>query len=579
MSKFEILKNVGIEIVNSEEKLITSKKYGFKCSKGHLWESRLDNVLRSLKRESKGCPHCAKEITDQLSEKAVEKNLLSGHQIISYEVKQVKSDGTKERYYTVKCLNNHLYTKRTPALGEGCPKCSVGIFVGEERVRIIFETYFGKEFRKIRPEWLKNPNTQAKMEIDGYNQDLKIGFEYQGRQHYSSTTQFAGEQEKQLTRDKLKKSLCDKNNVKLYVIDQPSSYAEDKFTESVISQLEKQGLFIKKEMNFCFKKINNETSLKTKYEDFKKIVEEQNIKLVSKSLSTMEDELNFKCFNGHNFKMNGLKFKEIINGKKGRSYFCTNCNSGALIKNLITLESIKYFAKSLGFTLLSTKYTNVNDLMHWRCAHGHDVYKSYRQFQRNKTGNYCEECMKKTQITDYHLKSAVVSNETVHNVKPKILNSVATQFKTSSGEIIDLNVVKTFANSIGYQLVSTHYNNVNEKMHWKCNNSHDLHKSYRQFQRNKTGNYCEECIKEDPTRKVVNENSGKFKTSSGEEINLNTINDFAKSIGYQLISDVYKNVNEKMNWLCPNGHSVYKSYRQFQRNKTGNHCDECKKLS
>jgi ribosomal protein S27AE len=197
MSKLEILKNVGLEIVNNEEKLITSKKYDFKCSKGHIWNSRLDNVLRSLDRASKGCPTCAKEITDKLSEKAVEKNLIKGHKIVSYEIKQVKSDGTKERFYTVECPNNHLYEKRTPALREGCPKCSTGVFVGEERVKVIFETHFGKRFKKIRPEWLKNPNTQSKMEIDGYNEELKVGFEYQGRQHYSNNTQFAGEQENQ----------------------------------------------------------------------------------------------------------------------------------------------------------------------------------------------------------------------------------------------------------------------------------------------------------------------------------------------------------------------------------------------
>ena len=65
-----------------------------------------------------------------------------------------------------------------------------------------------------------------------------------------------------------------KNNVKLYIIDQPSSYAEDKFIENVIFQLEKQGLLISKEMQFCFKDINEDISLKNKYNEFKSIVEQ-----------------------------------------------------------------------------------------------------------------------------------------------------------------------------------------------------------------------------------------------------------------------------------------------------------------
>ena len=554
----EILSKYGVDLLTTQENFISSQsKYDLKCVNGHVWNARLSDVIsKGLTRESKGCPHCAKKITDKLSEIAVEKNLIAGHKILSYEIRKIKSDGTKERFYTVQCPNNHLYEKRTPTLKEGCPKCSTGVFVGEERVKIIFEKHFGKKFKKIRPEWLTNPNTQSKMEIDGYNEDLKIGFEYQGRQHHSNKTQFAGEYKEQSFRDELKKELCEQNNVTLYIVNQPNSYAEDKFTENVLLQLKEQGLIISEETNFCFKDINKDISLQNKYDEFKKLVNEQNINLVSTSLSTMEDELEFKCEKEHSFKMNCLKFKEIIKGKKGRNYICIECNDNVGVKEVINLETVKNFAQSINYQLLSTSYKAVNEPMDWICNNGHKITKNYRSFQRSKTKDYCEECAK--------------------SIK-KVHSNVETQFKTASGGVIDLKTVKEFANSIGYQLVSTNYHNVNEKMHWICNNGHNVHKSYRQFQRNQTGNYCEECLKENPSLKVKVVSSTQFKAKDGDIIDLNAVKGFAASIGFQLLADTYNNVNEKMHWICNNGHNVHKSYRQFQRNKTGNYCDECKK--
>lgn len=472
----KILMNNNIEFLNpNNSRISTQNKYNYKCSKGHIWSSRLSNLIyRSWNRESKGCPQCAKDITDQISKNAMEKNLLEKHKIISYKLKKVKSNGAKERFYQIECPYGHLYEKRTPSLKEGCPKCSIGVFVGEERVKIIFETYFGKNFKKIRPNWLVNPKTQSRLELDGYNKELKIAFEYQGRQHYSNNTQFASSYKEKFLRDEIKKELCKEHNVKLYILNQPPSYDIEKFTKSILYQLKEQGLIIPENINFSFKEINQDISLKKKYEEFKDLVEGYNIKLLSKTLSTMEDELEFQCEKNHLFKMNGVKFKEIIN-KNRTEHFCDKCTSkSGLKRSIFTIEDIKNFAKSIGFTLISNEYVSVNAPMQWKCHSGHILIKNYRQFQRNKTGNYCEECLK---------------------INPKLIvvNGVETRFKTKSGEVIDIDYVKDFANSIGFKLITTQYNNVNEKMHWICSNGHDVFKSYRQFQRNKTGKYCTEC--------------------------------------------------------------------------------------
>ena len=46
-----------------------------------------------------------------------------------------------------------------------------------------FEKIYNKKFAKCKPLWLKNQRG-SQLELDGYNDELKIAFEYQGRQHY-----------------------------------------------------------------------------------------------------------------------------------------------------------------------------------------------------------------------------------------------------------------------------------------------------------------------------------------------------------------------------------------------------------
>ena len=96
-----------------------------------------------------------------------------------------------------------------------------GLIGGENHVTQIFEQIYGKPFRKSRPKWLKFATTKRPLELDGYNEDLKIAFEYQGRQHMQRVPFFQKTQEdfdKQLDHDKLKVEGCLTQGVTLYVI-------------------------------------------------------------------------------------------------------------------------------------------------------------------------------------------------------------------------------------------------------------------------------------------------------------------------------------------------------------------------
>lgn len=92
----------------------------------------------------------------------------------------------------------------------------------EEQCRMIFEGLFpGHKFIKVRPKWLKNPLTGKLLELDGYNEKLKLAFEYNGYQHYIYPNKYHKTRDEfiaQKQRDIIKIELCDKQGVFLMTI-------------------------------------------------------------------------------------------------------------------------------------------------------------------------------------------------------------------------------------------------------------------------------------------------------------------------------------------------------------------------
>lgn len=92
---------------------------------------------------------------------------------------------------------------------------------GELECRKIMEKIFDAPFKKARPYFLKNPITGSNLEIDCYNEDYKIGVEYNGEQHYKYTPWFHKSKEDFYNtkyRDEIKKKLCKDNDIHLIVV-------------------------------------------------------------------------------------------------------------------------------------------------------------------------------------------------------------------------------------------------------------------------------------------------------------------------------------------------------------------------
>lgn len=115
---------------------------------------------------------------------------------------------------------NHEYettvTNRT-LHKSGCPYC---LYKTEDIIRRYFELLLNKKFIKTKPDWLINPKTNKRLELDGYCEELNLAFEYNGRQHYEAVEYWHRNQNLTDTQqhDKIKIEECKKRNINLIII-------------------------------------------------------------------------------------------------------------------------------------------------------------------------------------------------------------------------------------------------------------------------------------------------------------------------------------------------------------------------
>ena len=111
---------------------------------------------------------------------------------------------------------------------------------GESKCKEVLEKIFGKPFSSVRPNHLNNPVTKQNLELDCYNDELRLGCEYSGIQHYKYTPYFHKNYEafrNQQYRDYMKQQMCKDLNIRLIVV--PYTVKLDEIEDYIKKELKK----------------------------------------------------------------------------------------------------------------------------------------------------------------------------------------------------------------------------------------------------------------------------------------------------------------------------------------------------
>ncbi|MHB1909936.1 MAG: hypothetical protein ACYCQJ_13850 [Nitrososphaerales archaeon] len=191
----------------------------WECADNHHWFTSASNI-----KAGRWCHYCAGNSSDPEYHEA--------------ELDRICAEKGGKRHSSYinaidpmkwECRQNHHWVARSNDIKNGhwCPSCR--IFKNQETCKRIIEELIGRPFEhNKKPEFLRYL-TGKKLEIDIYLEDLKLGVEYNGVQHYMVIDHFYPNGEYDLIerqkRDRFKYERCVEEGIDLIVI--PYTYKTD----------------------------------------------------------------------------------------------------------------------------------------------------------------------------------------------------------------------------------------------------------------------------------------------------------------------------------------------------------------
>lgn len=289
----------------------------------------------------------------------------------------------------IECQDGHVFTITLSNLNlkRWCPDCNINL--GELITLNIFEYSFDKEFKKVRPDWLKYPNA-GNLELDGYNNQLNLAFEYNGIQHYEYIKHFHRTKEnfeKRKEYDEFKAKKCEENDVELIII--PYTVTNEKLPQYISKELIKRGFNKPAQLAKAFdvNKVKYDAGLKTRTE---KIVEEKGGKIQICNFINRDSNITIICEDGH---MWTTKVKHILYGA-----WCHTC--GLTVKEE-TKDKIASGMKKFNKT---TKGKKLKQQAH--AKRSETMAKVREEVRATITEKECGTCKKVKPASEYHVKSA-----------------------------------------------------------------------------------------------------------------------------------------------------------------------------
>jgi len=365
-------------IILSQGPWLSKDRVDVRCSCGFEWNVQV-GALYSLRT---WCPKCAGNL---------ERNLEELKEIVETRGGKLHSSTYHgvDATYEFECSLGHKFSNMFKKIekGQWCPTCNRGT-KSEEIARETFQQIFGTSFPKVRPKWLKN-SRGYQMEIDGCSMSLKIGFEYQGIQHFKNS-HFGTDLVKRIEDDKLKAKLCEENGILLIILTYRNDYQD--FPLLIKSQLAIYG-FDTKQYNFE-KPIDLDKAYirDDRLIEFKSIMAEKDIEVLSTKWLTVKAKYELLCrVCGHTWKAQGSAF---FNSRATAGCDkCARARAGERMK--LGMSALGEYAAKHGGVVLSSEYAKRKHVYEWRCKNGHTFQGNFNNMlERNQ---FCPICENRTQ--------------------------------------------------------------------------------------------------------------------------------------------------------------------------------------
>lgn len=360
----------------------------WQCGKGHKFKTMPNQVLN----HGTWCPECyleSKGLTPaecrrQLREmKRLARS--KGGRCLSTEYKN------NQTHLQWRCKNGHEWMaapSHTKHSGTWCATCAAG--VSERICRAVIERIFGTAFPKKKPAWLLSKR-QTRMELDGYAEELRVAFEYQGIQHFIKNKRFhsgSATLGRRMSDDKWKAMLCRRHRVLLLQI--PHTVPHGGF-EDYIRTLAKTCTSAKQANSILNRTTAGKIDLsKLNAYSPANILEMRQIALardgscLSKAYVNNMEKLRWRCKQGHVWNASPVSIKT---GK-----WCPDCAGN----RRLTLADMQTLARGRNGECLATEYCGSKAKLSWRCSKGHQWNAKPDNI---KMGKWCPYCSNRPPVT------------------------------------------------------------------------------------------------------------------------------------------------------------------------------------
>jgi len=353
----------------------------FKCSKGHLFELSGQSVVY----RSSWCKECGE---NWVTRAKVEKLLRERGGVPISPIPDSVDSKTK---ISIRCNLGHEFENdwnhMKGSRASWCSVCSKGS-KSEEIARTTFKQLFGGDFKKRRPSWLLNDRGRQ-MELDGYEPELGIAFEYQGRQHFEDVGVYrmGTRLSVRIQDDQRKRDLCEKHGVKLIELRWDDKYED--FPKRIRMQLGEQADSFG--VNWT-KKVDIEEAFirDDRIQELRAALQTRNLKLLSKKWIDVSFRYSISC------QVCGYKFtqsaRSYLNSKKVAG--CKKCAMKETAKlssqRKLGVNYLRQIAKEYKATLVSSEYMDARTAYVWKCKKGHTINRTVGSIKRS--GCLCLEC-------------------------------------------------------------------------------------------------------------------------------------------------------------------------------------------